>query len=62
MNELPNKALLRVGEVAQYFSVTDRTVFLWIEHGHLKTEKTPGGQWRITRKSLDECRFKQNED
>lgn len=58
---LPNKKLYRVSEVADYFGVTDRTVYLWIEHGHLKTELTPHGQWRITRESVDECRFAQKE-
>lgn len=55
--KLPNKNLFRVNEVAEYFDVTERTVYLWIDHGHLKTEQTPGGQWRVTRESLDKCRF-----
>ena len=55
--ELPNKELYRVDEIARYYNVTNRTVYLWIEHKKLKTELTPGGQWRITRKSLDVCRF-----
>lgn len=55
---LPSKPLLRVSEVAAYFDVTDRTVYLWIAHGHLVTELTPRGQWRITRESVDKCRFK----
>ena len=55
---LPGRPTLRVSEVAYYYGVTERTVYLWIENGHLKTVLTPAGQWRITRKSLDECRFK----
>jgi len=55
---LPQKVLLRVSEVAQYFDVTDRTVHLWIEHGHLEIEMTPGGQKRVTKDSVDKCRFK----
>lgn len=54
---LPNRPTLRVSEVAFYYGVTERTVYLWIEHGHLKTELTPAGQWRITRESFDTCRF-----
>ena len=62
MPSLPEKDLLRVDEVADYFSVTTRTVYLWIENGHLQTELTPGGQWRITRASLDKCRFREKDD
>jgi len=57
MTELPEKPTYRVSEVAWYFDVTERTVYLWIENGHLKTVKTPMGQWRITKESLDACRF-----
>lgn len=57
-NESPQKKkLLRVSEVAAYFDVTERTVYLWIEHGHLGIEFTPGGQKRITQESVDRCRF-----
>ena len=62
MEALPNRPTLRVSEVAAYYGVTERTVYLWIEHGHLKTEKTPAGQWRITRESFDECRFAKKEE
>ncbi len=57
MTDLPDKPTLRIGEVADYYGVTDRTVYLWIEHGHLKTILTPMGKYRVTRESLDECRF-----
>jgi excisionase family DNA binding protein len=56
--KLPNKKLFRVAEVAKYFGVTTRSVYLWIKNGNLKTEKTPGGQWRITIESINNCRFK----
>ena len=62
MEALPNRPTLRVSEVALYYGVTDRTVYLWIEHGHLKTVKTPGGQWRVTRESFDKCRFAKPEN
>jgi excisionase family DNA binding protein len=57
MSDLPEKATFRVSEVAEYFGVTERTVYLWIEHGHLDVESTPGGQKRVTKKSIDKCRF-----
>lgn len=57
MTDLPNKPTLRVSEVAYYYGVTDRTVYLWIEHKHLETIMTPKGQYRITRESIDKCRF-----
>jgi excisionase family DNA binding protein len=62
MSDLPDKNLFRVGEVADFFSVTDRTVYLWIEHGHLETEATPAGQIRITRDSVNKCRFKKKKE
>ena len=58
MMDLPKKKLFRVSEVAKYFDVTERTVYLWIEHGHLLTEQTPGGQRRVTIDSINKCRFK----
>lgn len=61
MTYLPERATYRVGEVAIYFGVTDRTVYLWIEHGHLKIERTPAGQIRVTKKSVDECRFREKD-
>ena len=54
--ELPNKPLLRVGEVAEYFGVTNRTVYSWIEHKHLEIEWTPGKQMRVTTESINKCR------
>jgi excisionase family DNA binding protein len=54
---LPDKPTFRVSEVAVYYGVTERTVYLWIEHKHLETILTPRGQWRITKESLNKCRF-----
>ena len=51
---LPNKALYRVDEVAGYFSVTERTIRLWIEHKHLEAKKI-GGVVRIPRESIEKC-------
>jgi len=57
MTELPEKPTYRVSEIAWYFDVSERTVYLWIENKHLETVLTPSGQWRITKQSLDACRF-----
>lgn len=55
-NLLPKKSLFNIYEVAEYFQVTERTIRLWIEHGHLKGEKIVGSM-RISRESILECRF-----
>jgi excisionase family DNA binding protein len=57
MTTLPDKELLRVDEVATYFSVTDRTIRLWIEHGRLEAIKKVGTV-RITRESVLDWNFK----
>ncbi|HOL51483.1 MAG TPA: helix-turn-helix domain-containing protein [Bacillota bacterium] len=46
MNTLPNKALLRPDEVADYFSVNVRTVYLWIEEGIIQNAI------RVTKKTI----------
>lgn len=53
---LPKKSLFRIDEVATYFSVTDRTIRLWIEHGQLQSEMIVGSV-RIPRASVLRCRF-----
>jgi excisionase family DNA binding protein len=62
MNDLPEKTLLRVEEVAGFFRVTERTVRLWCEHGHLEAERTPGRSIRITRESVLKCRLPYERD
>lgn len=57
---LPQKALFRIDEVAGYFDVTERTIRLWIEHGHLEAERIVGSV-RVTRKSILACRFRRVE-
>ena len=52
MSDLPKKNLLLVIEVAEYFRVVPRTVYLWMEHGKLEKTVTPGGAVRVTRKSV----------
>jgi len=61
MNELPDKALFRVDEVAAYFSVTERTIRLWIEHKYLEYEKIVG-VIRIPREAILKCRFMVKKD
>ena len=61
MTTLPEKDLFRIEEVADYFSVSVRTIYLWIEHRHLKTEKIHGIA-RIPRESILQCRFNPKND
>ena len=51
MLELPEKKYLRIDEVENYFSVTSRTVRLWIDHGKLEAVKVERGI-RITSASV----------
>jgi excisionase family DNA binding protein len=62
MKGLPDKELLRVEEVADYFSVTNKTIYLWIENDHLVAEKIAGSVVRITRESVLKCRFPHHEN
>lgn len=54
----PGRETLRISDVARYFDTTERTVRLWLQHGHLEDVRTPGGLKRITKKSFDTCRFR----
>jgi excisionase family DNA binding protein len=56
MTKLPEKELLRVDEVAQYFSISRSTVYLWIDHGILIAEKYRG-IIRVPRESVIKCRL-----
>jgi len=40
---------LTVAEVAEAEGVSPRTVLRWIEHGHLRSRRQPGGRLRIHR-------------
>ena len=53
---LPEKDLFRIDEVANYFQVEERTIRLWIQHGHLRKENIVGVM-RISRTSILSCRF-----
>lgn len=52
---LPEKDLLRIHEVAHYFSCSNGTVRNWIDHGLLKTEQKRGMVW-VRRSSIIEFR------
>jgi len=54
---LPAKDLFRIDEVANYFSVTDQTIRLWIDHGHFEIEKLHGSI-RVLRRSIVSFRLK----
>lgn len=56
MATLPNKELLRPDEVAEYFSVSRSTIYLWIDHGILIAEKYRGTV-RIPREAVENCRI-----
>ncbi len=58
---LPKKDLFRIDEVATYFSVTERTVRLWIDHGHLIVVKK-AGTIRIPRASILDCHILDNRE
>ena len=53
---LPDKELLRVDEVADYFSVTHKTVYLWVKKRHLTAFKI-SRVIRITRDSVLKCKI-----
>ncbi len=53
--DLPVKANYRVDEVAKFFDVTTKTVYLWIEDGKLKAKKVAGRIIRIPREAIEEC-------
>ncbi len=52
MPDIPNKPRFTVSEVAFYWSVSPRTVYLWIEVGKVVHEHTPGGAIRVPRKCI----------
>ena len=57
LNGLPNRDLFRISEVADYFSVTERTIRLWVDHGHFQIEKHRGTIW-IPRGSILQFRIR----
>jgi len=51
LKKLTNKDLFRPDEVASYFSVTKKTVYLWVEVGILEAVKV-GGVLRIPKSAI----------
>lgn len=49
---LPNKELLRPDEVAEYFSISVRTVYTWIETGKIEAITIAGSILRIRRQEI----------
>lgn len=60
MNDLPEKTLLRPDEAAEFFRISLRTIYRWIDEGLLVAYK-PGRGIRVSRDSilelLDKTRF-----
>lgn len=52
MTNLPEKAYYRPDEIAEYFSVTRRTVYFWIDTGKLTAVKVAGTTVRISREAV----------
>jgi len=50
--DLPEKTLLRPGEVAIFFSVSVKTVYGWVEAGKLDASRASGKSLRIYRESV----------
>jgi len=57
LSGLPKRDLFRINEVADYFSVSDRTIRLWIAHGHFQIEKLRGTIW-VPRSSILKFRLR----
>jgi len=49
---LPDKAFFRPDEIADYFGVAKRTVYVWIDTGRLRSIKVAGTTVRISREAL----------
>lgn len=62
MRDLPDKTLLRVDEVARFFSVSPKTIYVWCDIGALKACKPGGSSLRIFRKSVLELVKKTTKD
>jgi excisionase family DNA binding protein len=50
--DLPRKTFFRVDEVARFFDVSTRTIYLWIDNGLLLAINPTGGTKRIFRESI----------
>lgn len=52
MTNLPDKAYYRPDEIAEYFNVSRRTVYVWIDTGKLQAVKVAGTTVRISREAV----------
>lgn len=50
--KLPDKAMLRPDEVAQFLGVTRQTVYNWIDDGKISAKKCSKNVIRISRNSV----------
>jgi excisionase family DNA binding protein len=57
VEELPKRELLTIAEVAEFFRVTQQTIYLWIDHGLLVAEKYRR-VIRVTKTSVDSFRLR----
>jgi excisionase family DNA binding protein len=55
MTVLPAKSLLRPDEVAEFWRVSTKTIYRWIDIGILEAVKK-GGTLRITREEAEKCK------
>lgn len=55
MNTLPDKELLRVGEVAVYLGFHERTIRTWIKQGKLKARRVAGHGIKIPHEEVMKC-------
>lgn len=54
---LVKKSLFRIDEAADYFQVTERTIKLWLDHGHLEFQMD-GDIIKILFESMVRCSFR----
>jgi excisionase family DNA binding protein len=59
MTLLPNRLLFPF-EVATYFRVSMRTVYIWIKEKKINHIHTPGGQIRIPKESVEQFEQEKN--
>ena len=63
MTDLPDKALLRPDEVADYFRVKIRVIYKWVDEGRIKgAVRVAGRTIRIPRESVVECQEKVDDE
>jgi len=56
IEDVPEKDLYRINEAADYFNVSEESIRLWIDHGHLELEIEKGIR-KVTWDSMLACQF-----